>query len=43
MEGGNYIHFGFVNIITIWIIAALGFLALGAFAKAWQAKNGDAS
>lgn len=39
-EGGKYLHFGIVNIITIWVMGLLGLAVLGYALKLW-AKRGS--
>ena len=39
MEGGSYLHFNITNMVTIWIIVAIGFIGLGAVNKFWKAKG----
>lgn len=41
-EGGKYLHFGIVNIVTIWIMGLIGLALLGWALKLWKNK-GDAS
>lgn len=38
-EGATYLHFNITNIITIWIMAALGFAISGIIVKAWQNRQ----
>lgn len=36
MDGPAYLHFNITNMITIWIIVALGISALGLANKFWH-------
>lgn len=35
-EGPAYLHFNITNMVTIWIMVALGITALGFFNKLWN-------
>ncbi len=41
-DGQVYLHFNITNMITIWIMAAIGFAVLGLVTKALN-KNSDAA
>lgn len=40
MEGGTYLHFNITNMVTIWIMAAIGLTVLGLVTKLWKNKQG---
>lgn len=42
MEGPAYLHFNITNMVTIWIMAAIGLAVLGLGARIWKNKQGDA-
>lgn len=39
MDGPAYLHFNITNMVTIWIMAAIGFAVLGLAGKFWNNKQ----
>ncbi len=39
MDGPAYLHFNITNMITIWIMAAIGLGLLGVATNLWQNKQ----
>lgn len=42
MDGPAYLHFNITNMITIWIMAAIGLALFGFATNAWKNKSAAA-